>query len=221
MKDKNQRNKYKTAYDVIKWTKKENYRFLNEHFAMHGQTVLLGDSITEIFNYYELFYDFIQKTSQAVYNRGISGDTSDRLLERLEINALNIKPKNLVILVGTNDIGLNIFVEHIAENIQMVLSETNKSCPNANVVLQAVYPVNRDISLAARYMVGRRSNKKILELNRLLYSVALNNGVQWLDLTDALSDEKGRLSEAYCYDGLHLNACGFEIVAEKIIPLLR
>ena len=39
----------KTAYDLVKQTKKENYLFLNENYAYHGQTVLFGDSITEIF----------------------------------------------------------------------------------------------------------------------------------------------------------------------------
>lgn len=73
----------KTRYDLVKKTKAENFKYLNENFSLKGQTVLIGDSITEIFNYYELFYSFCQKTGQAVYNRGISGDTSDRLLERL------------------------------------------------------------------------------------------------------------------------------------------
>ncbi len=68
----------KTAYDHVKQAKKENFTFLNEKYAQQGQTVLFGDSITEIFNSYELFYAFSQATGQAVYNRGISGDTSDR-----------------------------------------------------------------------------------------------------------------------------------------------
>lgn len=70
----------KQNYDLVKRTKQENYLFLNENYAKHGQTVLFGDSVTEIFNSYELFYNFSQKSGQAVYNRGISGDTSDRLL---------------------------------------------------------------------------------------------------------------------------------------------
>ena len=46
----------KTAYDYVQQTKKENFSFLNETYAQQGQTVLFGDSITEIFNSYELFY---------------------------------------------------------------------------------------------------------------------------------------------------------------------
>ena len=48
----------KTAYDHVKQTKKENFTFLNEKYAQQGQTVLFGDSITEIFNSYECFMPF-------------------------------------------------------------------------------------------------------------------------------------------------------------------
>ena len=123
----------KTAYDYVQQTKKENFSFLNETYAQQGQTVLFGDSITEIFNSYELFYAFSQTTGQAVYNRGISGDTSDRLLERLECNALNISPKNLVILIGTNDIGIGVPTEYTLKNIQEILQRTQTLCSNTAV----------------------------------------------------------------------------------------
>ena len=193
----------KTAYDYVQQTKKENFSFLNETYAQQGQTVLFGDSITEIFNSYELFYAFSQTTGQAVYNRGISGDTSDRLLERLECN------------------GLGLPTEYTLNNIKEILQRTQKLCPNTNIVLQAIYPVNSHLSIIARQMVGKRSNKKILAINEELHKIALDSKVQWLDLTKVLSDEKGRLAKEYCYDGLHLNAQGFEIVSENIIPLLK
>ena len=100
---------------------------MNEKYARHGQTVLFGDSITEIFNSYKLFYAFSQTTGQAVYNRGISGDTSDRLLERLECNALNINPKNLVILIGTNDIGIGVPTEYTLKNIRVHLEKYKRN----------------------------------------------------------------------------------------------
>ena len=123
----------KTAYDYVQQTKKENFSFLNEKYAQQGQTVLFGDSITEIFNNYELFYAFSQTTGQAVYNRGSSGDTSDRLLERLECNALNISPKNLVILIGTNDICIGLPTEYTLNNIKEILQRTQTHCSNTAV----------------------------------------------------------------------------------------
>ena len=211
----------KTKYDYVKTAKKENFLFLNENFCKNGQTVLLGDSITELFNSYELFFAFSQKYGQAVYNRGISGDTSDRLLERLKCNALNLEPRNLVLLIGTNDLGVCLPQAFIVENIREALKMTRALCPNTNIVLQAVYPVNRHLSLAARQMVGKRRNKDIAALNAVLREVAVQYGAIWLDLTEALADKKGRLSAEYTFDGLHLNAQGFAVAAKKIIPCLK
>lgn len=59
----------KTKYELVKKTKQDNFTYLNENFCEMGQTVLIGDSITEIFNWYELFYSFSKETGQAVYNR--------------------------------------------------------------------------------------------------------------------------------------------------------
>ena len=42
-----------------------------------------------------------------------------------------------------------------------------------------------------------------------------------LDLADKLKDENGNLKKEYTYDGLHINAQAYEIVAENVIPLLK
>ena len=84
-----------TVYNSEMVSKKNNFSLLNKKYALENQTVLLGDSITDFFTWYELFYDFSKSSGQAVYNRGISGDTTDRLLERLYDNVLYIEPKNI------------------------------------------------------------------------------------------------------------------------------
>lgn len=211
----------KTKYDTQKNTKKANYKFLNEAASLHGQTVLAGDSITEIFNSYELFYEWSEKNKCAVYNRGISGDTSDRLAERFYDNVLNISPRNIVLLIGTNDIGLGGKIENTAENIRNILEQIRRQSADTNVILEAVYPVNKNLSAEARAMVGVRTNGKIQKLNALLKPLAEEFGCIWLDLTDVLSEENGNLCACYCYDGLHLNANGFKAISEKIIPLLK
>lgn len=211
----------KTKYDTPKKTKRENYKLLNETKALHGQTVLAGDSITEIFNSYELFYEWSKQNDCAVYNRGISGDTSDRLAERFYDNVLNISPRNIVLLIGTNDIGLGGNADETVKNVCNILEQIRNNCPETNVILEAVYPVNKNLSAQSRAMVGVRRNDKIGKLNSLLKPLAKEFGCTWLDLTEALSDENGNLNKNYCYDGLHLNAKGFEVVAENIIPLLK
>ena len=110
-----------TEYNREQKTKRQNFCILNEEYALKNQTVLLGDSITDFFNWYELFYDFSKNSGQAVYNRGISGDTTDRLLERLQENVLNIKPKNIVLLIGTNDIGRGLPLSMSIENVSKIM----------------------------------------------------------------------------------------------------
>ena len=89
--------------------------------------IFLGNSITNGAEWAELF------KNKHVKNRGISGDTSDRLLERLECNALNISPKNLVILIGTNDIGIGVPTEYTLKNIKEILQRTQTLCSNTAV----------------------------------------------------------------------------------------
>lgn len=206
-----------TQYSKEMTTKRENYSLLNNEFALSNQTVLLGDSITDFFNYYELFYDFAKSSGQAVYNRGISGDTTNRLLERLNENVLCIKPKNLVLLIGTNDIGRGFPLEMTLENLDAIINATKEACPDINFVLQAVYPINRPM----RDAFEKRSNEKILAMNKELIKLSEKYGCVWLDLTDKLSDETGNLKNEFTYDGLHLNAKAYKIVAKNIIPLLK
>lgn len=206
-----------TEYDREKNTKRENYRILNEEYALKNQTVLLGDSITDFFNWYELFYDFSKISGQAVYNRGISGDTTDRLLERLNENVLNIEPKNIVLLIGTNDIGRGLPLSMSVENVSKIIENTKKVCPDINFILQAVYPINRSM----RDKFEKRSNEKIDIMNKEFIKLSEKYDCVWLDITDKLKDETGNLKKEYTYDGLHLNANAYKIVAENIIPLLK
>jgi lysophospholipase L1-like esterase len=206
-----------TKYNNEMRTKRENYTLLNKEHAISGQTVLLGDSITDFFNYYELFYEFSKSRGQAVYNRGISGDTTNRLLERLEENVLCIKPKNLVLLIGTNDIGRGLPLEMTLKNVESVIEKAKASCPEINFILQAVYPINRPM----RDAFEKRSNEKIIDMNKELVKLSEKHGCKWLDLTDKLRDETGNLKREFTYDGLHINAKAYKIVAENIIPLLK
>ena len=206
-----------TQYSKEMTTKKNNYSFLNKKHTMENQTVLLGDSITDFFNWYELFYDFSKSSGQAVYNRGISGDTTDRLLERLQENVLDIKPKNLVLLIGTNDIGRGLPLSLSIENLENIINATKECCPDINFIIEAVYPINENM----RDMFEKRSNNKIGEMNKEFIRICEKYDCVWLDFTDKLKDENGNLKKEYTYDGLHINAQAYEIVAENVIPLLK
>lgn len=206
-----------TEYNREMTTKKNNYTMLNKKYTLENQTVLLGDSITDFFNWYELFYDFSKASGQAVYNRGISGDTTDRLLERLNDNVLAIKPRNIVLLIGTNDIGRGLPLSLSVENIENIIKMTKNSCPDVNLIIEAVYPINEKM----RDRFEKRSNKKINEMNKEFVKLCEKYDCIWLDFTDELKDNVGNLKQEYTFDGLHINAQAYEVVAKNVIPLLR
>lgn len=208
--------KKSTEYNAEKRNKMINFTHLNSHYCKMEQTVLAGDSITEIFNNTELYADYIKNSGKAVYNRGISGDTSDRLLERFESNVISIQPSNIVLLIGTNDFGYGLPMQETVDNIDKILSMISKKCSGANVILQAVYPVNTKMR---KY--DKKKNAKIPVLNAMLKELAKKHSVTFLDLTKELSDNNGDLKAEYTYDGLHPNVFGFEVVAESVIPLLK
>lgn len=206
-----------TMYNREQQTKLKNYSILNSKYALKNQTVLLGDSITDFFNWYELFYDFSKNSGQAVYNRGISGDTTDRLLERLQENVLNIEPKNIVLLIGTNDIGRGLPLSMSIKNVSKIIENTKAVCPDVNFIFQAVYPINRGM----RDKFEKRSNDKIELMNKEFIKLSEKYDCVWLDITDKLKDETGNLKKEYTFDGLHLNVSAYKVIAENVIPLLK
>lgn len=200
----------RTAYNAEKENKRKNFIYLNDNYCLPNQTVIAGDSITEIFNM-DLFSDYINRCGKFVYNRGISGDTSDRFLERFDDTVLNLKPSNLVLLIGTNDLTLISDIDYVFCNIEKVIMKAKSSCPDTNIILQSVYPVNYK---------NRKKNNNIIELNSRLKAMSEKYNIIYLDIYSFILDNNGGLNPKYTYDGLHPNALGFEIAANQIIPLL-
>lgn len=198
-----------TEYNAEKENKRTNFIFLNEKYCEKHQTVLAGDSITEIFNM-ELFDEYKAHSGYKVYNRGISGDTSDRLLERFDDTVLSLEPSALVFLVGTNDLTLIDDVDYVFGNIVKCMDKAIPVCDR--ILVQSVYPVSAE---------NREKNKNIVALNTLLEQMCKVRGITYLDLHGRLSDVNGEFVPAYTYDGLHPNALGFEIAAREIVSALK
>lgn len=194
----------RTKYDLEKSKKRDNFIFLNKSCCLENQIVLAGDSITEIFNM-DLFNHYMLENNIHIYNRGISGDTSDRFLERFEETVLDLKPKCLVILIGTNDLTLIDDVEYVFNNIKECVIHASSLCEK--IIIESVFPVD--------YKQVKK-NKRIKELNEKLKSLCSGN-IEYLDLYTDLLDSKGGFNTKYTYDGLHPNAQGFKLIADKLI----
>jgi len=184
------------------------------------RVVFMGDSITDSWKLNEYFPD------KPYINRGISGQTTSQMLLRFRPDVIELKPRVVVILAGTNDIAGNtgpMTLEQIEENFASMaeLARVN----GINVVLSSVLPVsdyNKDKSGKQIIQTVRRPPDQILELNRWLKNFAAERGLVYLDYFTATVDGKGFFKEDIANDGLHPNAKGYEIMkplAENAIDL--
>lgn len=198
----------------------EELAFLSE-MAIEGQTVFLGDSITQYCPVEEIYSSFAKQHSQIVYNRGITSETSLDALNRLEHSVLVLKPSQVVILLGCNDIG-KLTKEQTVSNIEKIIDRIRELDANVKILLQAVYPIRETkITFSAKLIVGRRTNEKVRQLNKELEKLAKKKHVFYLDLTELLRDEEGQLKQSFTRDGLHVNAKAYREIAKCVIPLLE
>lgn len=200
--------------------RKEELAFYSKN-AKTGQTVFLGDSITQYCPVEEVYAQYMAQSGSRVYNRGIASETSEDVLKRLDSNVIALKPAKLVILLGCNDIGKKISAEQTVSNVEKIIEKVREGNPDVHIILQAVYPVKESGNpLPAQILVGSRTCEKIKKLNIGLKELAERQKIVFVDLTDVLADSNGQLKEEYTADGLHVNEQAYQQIAAQIIPLL-
>ena len=181
--------------------------------AKKGVIVFAGDSITEGYALNEFFPNV-----NSLYNRGIGGISAVHILENIDAHILDLMPKKLFLMIGTNDLGGNCSVENTAENIRKICEKTEEVCPEAIIYLLSVYPV--DNSKGDLLLSGEtgRTNENIRELNGLLSGIP---GVSYIDLYSKLADESGVIKDEYTTDGIHLSTEGYKVVTENLLSFLE
>ena len=172
-----------------------------------SRVVFFGDSITDIWPIPEYF------PGKPYVNRGIGGQTTAQMLVRFRQDVVDLKPKAVVILAGTNDIAGNtgpISLEDIEANYT-TLAELAR-LHHIALIYASVLPVH-EYTEKAGDMFTQRPPEKILALNRWLKDYCAAHGCVYLDYFSALIDDKGFLKKDLADDGLHPNAAGYKIMA--------
>jgi lysophospholipase L1-like esterase len=172
-----------------------------------NRVVFYGDSITDMWKIAQSF------PGKPYINRGISGQTTSQMLVRLRQDVINLHPKVVVILAGTNDIAGNtgpISLEGIQENMASITELARAH--NIAVVWASVTPVN-NYTARSQDFFATRSPSKIVELNRWLKQYCADNHLVYLDYFSVMVDKDGLLRRDLAEDGLHPNAAGYAIMA--------
>jgi lysophospholipase L1-like esterase len=172
-----------------------------------NRVVFFGDSITDIWHLDEYF------PGKPYINRGIGGQTTPQMLIRFRQDVIDLHPKVVVILAGTNDIAGNtgpMRLEDIEANYTSFAELARAN--GIRVVFSSVLPVH-NYTPQSQNMYAQRSPEKILDLNRWLKSyVAAHPDYVYLDYFSAMVDDKGLLKRDLAEDGLHPNAAGYKIM---------
>lgn len=202
-----------TCFAQNDWAGFKVYDEANTKVTTRPDAVFMGNSITQ--GWQGAHPEFF--TDNNYVGRGISGQVTSQMLVRFRSDVINLKPKAVVILAGTNDIAQNngiITVEHIFENFVSMaeLAKANKIKVVFCSVLPAHhYPWRQDIE----------SIKPINELNSMLKEYAKKNKIAYADYYSALVDERQGLDKKYQNDEVHPNKAGYAVMEEVIQKVLK
>ena len=174
--------------------------------AGEKRVVFFGDSITDMWKLEESF------PGKPYVNRGISGQTTPQMLIRFRQDVVNLQPKVVVILAGTNDIAGNTGPERIEDVEANYASMAEIARANhITVVFSSVLPVHNYTPQSQELFAGRPP-AKILELNRWIKNYCASTGCIYLDYFSVMVDDNGLLKHDLAEDGLHPNAAGYKIM---------
>jgi sialate O-acetylesterase len=172
--------------------------------------VFIGNSITNGAEWNELF------PQKRVKNRGISGDTSEGVFDRLDA-VVKGKPVKIFILIGVNDISREIKVETIVLNMKRIVEKIQKESPKTKIYIQSILPVNPDFEM----FKGHMKPELIKEINQFYQNIAQEYKVNYIDLySHFLEDGTDKMNKKYTNDGLHLLGEGYLLWREIVKPYL-
>lgn len=186
------------------WTIQDDpyYKHKKSQFEMLAQNdkykiVMLGDSITDEGQWDELL------NLDTIQNRGISGDTTDGVLQRLD--SLNKNIEKVFIMIGVNDIMRGKSVDEIFTNYQKIV--------------QILKEKKIKVYIQSTLFIGEKRaenfNIKVENLNIKLKQFASDNNLIFIDLNKILSSDK-MLKHELTSDDLHLNGSAYNLWASEI-----
>lgn len=180
----------------------ENKKIKNVPYK--NPVVFMGNSITE--GWVNFSPEFFSENNYI--GRGISGQTTPQMLIRFMPDVIDLHPRAVVILAGTNDIAGNTgfsSVKMITDNIKAMaqLAAAN----NIKVILCSVLPVYE-----YPWRTGVKPIEKISEINTWIKEYAGENGHVYLDYYSEMVDEKKGLKFDFSEDGVHPNIKGYSIM---------
>ena len=205
---------FQQAHAQDDWANIGRYAQANSEMTVRPKAVFMGDSITQC--WYDADPSFFNDNNFAC--RGISGQTTSHMLVRMRKDVVDLHPKYVVILAGTNDIAKNngfIEVDDIYGNIVSMceIAKANKVKP----VICSVLPVKQykwspEVTDCA---------ERIIRLNAMLEDYAKASRCIYVDYHSVMKDDENGLPQKWSYAGVHLNGDGYDVIEKIILDTLK
>ncbi len=172
--------------------------------------IMLGNSITDYAQWNELMQ------VKELKNRGISGDITFGILERLdEITEGN--PAKIFILIGINDIARAIPDSVILDNYTRIIRRIKNESPATKIYFNTLLPVNNTFPARNHF----NKDEHIRFINEELKKMAAVQQITVIDIHPHFLDAEKKLHKKYTYDGLHLNAAGYKLWASLLNSYIK
>ncbi len=196
--------------------KKHSEKMMREHYesrldyfetdnkrysSMDVDVAFIGDSLIEEYELTRFYPQYVTA------NRGINGDTTLMLKDRLKVSLYDLQPKVCVMLIGIND------YEDMFDNYEQILKDYKTNLPATKIVLMSLLPTSGDMAEA---------NPTIISNNKNIKELASKYGYTYIDVHTPLLDTNTKeLNENYTYDGVHLTLKGYQVITDTLTPQIK
>ncbi len=198
------KNKYYTY-----WYQRESlFRSLPNNI---DEIVFLGNSITDGCNWSE-FLD-----EPRAINRGISGDRTEGILDRLD-EVLDSKPLKIFLMIGINDLGGGKSVNYVKKNLIKIVERIKKESPSTEIYFQSILPVNPEFGM---FNTHTDKTKEVININKHLKKYCNKNNLYYIDLHTSFKTKENYLKLTYTNDGLHLLGEGYMLWKSLILEHVK
>ncbi|CAN5632843.1 SGNH/GDSL hydrolase family protein [soil metagenome] len=148
-----------------------------------------------------------------VINRGFGGSQFEDVNHYFAQIVTPYKPKKIVLYVGENDIDAKQTAENVLEDFKTFVALRDKNLPNTPIVFITLKPS------VLRWQMWAEMNKAN---NLIKEEIKKHKRVQFADLAAKMLSADGKpLPDIYVEDNLHLNAKGYKIWRENLLPFLK
>jgi beta-glucosidase len=166
------------------------------------KAIFYGDSITqnlavEGLNVWNMYYQL-----RNTFDNGLEGDRTQQVLWRIRNGELiGLKPKLIILMIGTNNIDDGATPDEIAVGVQTICQELRNQLPNTRILLLGILPRSGGASIS----------DAVAQINSKLINLDDGYWIRFLNMISAFEISHTQVKPELYKDDRHLTPAGYEV----------